>query len=118
MEIEGIFYVAEVREKEEAWRKYKDAVEKGKTAGERPSRAEFLKKLHIYINVYIWRKKYCAQKLSLSTEKLDFFVCNKFQRSLQGFFLYHFTLTFKGLSPGFWGKNVILKILYAQNIIL
>jgi len=33
MEIEGIFYVAEVREKEEAWRKYKDAVEEGKTAG-------------------------------------------------------------------------------------
>ena len=34
MEIEGIFYVAEVREKEEAWKKYKDAVEAGKTAGE------------------------------------------------------------------------------------
>ena len=33
MEVEGIFYVAEVREKEEAWKKYKAAVDKGKTAG-------------------------------------------------------------------------------------
>jgi len=33
MEIEGIFYVAEVKEKEDAWRKYKEAVKEGKTAG-------------------------------------------------------------------------------------
>jgi len=33
MEIDGVFYIAEVREKEEAWKKYKEAVKKGSAAG-------------------------------------------------------------------------------------
>ena len=34
MEIDGEYYVAQVKEKEEAWKQYKKAVEKGSTAGE------------------------------------------------------------------------------------
>ena len=33
MEIDGVYYIAEVKEKEEAWKKYKEAVERGSTAG-------------------------------------------------------------------------------------
>ena len=34
MEIDGVYYVAQVKEKEDAWKQYKEAVEKGSTAGE------------------------------------------------------------------------------------
>ena len=33
MEVAGVYYVAEVKEKEEAWNKYRAAVETGVTAG-------------------------------------------------------------------------------------
>ena len=34
MEIDGVYYVAQVKEKEEARKQYKEAVEKGSTAGD------------------------------------------------------------------------------------
>ena len=33
MEIDGVYYIAEVKEKEDAWKKYKEALERGSTAG-------------------------------------------------------------------------------------
>ena len=33
MEIDEVYYIAEVKEKEEAWKKYKAAVERGSAAG-------------------------------------------------------------------------------------
>ena len=34
MEVAGVYYVAEVKEKEEAWNKYRAAVDTGVTAGD------------------------------------------------------------------------------------
>ena len=33
MEVEGIYYIAQVKQKEQAWRMYKEAVHRNQTAG-------------------------------------------------------------------------------------
>ena len=45
MEIDGVYYVAQVKEKEEAWKQYKEAVEKGSTAGEKNTKNSIIVKM-------------------------------------------------------------------------
>ena len=33
MEVEGIYYIGQVKQKEQAWRMYKEAVQRNQTAG-------------------------------------------------------------------------------------
>eukprot|EP00092_Neocalanus_flemingeri_P002183 GFUD01002323.1.p1 GENE.GFUD01002323.1~~GFUD01002323.1.p1 ORF type:complete len:676 (-),score=217.81 GFUD01002323.1:157-2109(-) len=50
MEIDGVYYIAEVKEKEEAWKKYKEAVEKGSAAGHVGVEARHSNRFRVSVN--------------------------------------------------------------------
>merc|ERR1719474_758148 len=50
MEIDGVYYVAQVKEKEEAWKQYKEAVEKGSTAGHVGVEARHSNRFRVSVN--------------------------------------------------------------------
>jgi len=50
MEIDGVYYIAEVKEKAEAWKQYKDAVEKGSAAGHVGVEARHSNRFRVSVN--------------------------------------------------------------------
>ena len=59
MEIDGVYYIAEVKEKEEAWKKYKEAVERGSAAGVLLSK---------FVNVNMYVQDMWVWKLDTATD--------------------------------------------------
>ena len=58
-----MYYIAEVKEKEEAWKKYKDAVEKGSAAG--VERLKFVNVNRFVQDMWEWKHVIAIDSVSL-----------------------------------------------------
>ena len=69
MEIDGVYYIAEVKEKAEAWKKYKEAVERGSAAG--MLKSEFVNVNTVVQDMWEWRLGTATDSGFLSTQVLE-----------------------------------------------